>query len=215
MANYSDTIIYRIICNNPIITNCYVGHTTDFKIRNRHHKYNTTNSDSDKHNASVYQFIRENGGWDNWSMIQIETFPCETKKEAETREREWIEKLNADLNTITPTQTHEEWKEKNKDKIKEYKAEYYIKNKEAIDKKNMKNYEKTKEVRSEKMKEYYEEHKEDIIKKSAEYYEKNKLKISEKGKEKYTCECGSLVRLDGKSQHNRTAKHLAFVNTKL
>jgi hypothetical protein len=30
--------------------------------------------------------MREHGGWENFVMIQIEEFPCETKREAEARE---------------------------------------------------------------------------------------------------------------------------------
>jgi hypothetical protein len=31
--NYENTIIYKIVCNNLNINDCYVGHTTDFTRR--------------------------------------------------------------------------------------------------------------------------------------------------------------------------------------
>ena len=28
--DFSKTIIYKIVCSDPSVTDCYVGHTTDF-----------------------------------------------------------------------------------------------------------------------------------------------------------------------------------------
>ena len=50
----------------------------------------------------VYDFIRNNGDWDNWSMIEIEKYPCNDGNEAKARERYWIETLKATLNERTP-----------------------------------------------------------------------------------------------------------------
>ncbi len=36
--DYSKTIIYKIVCNDLTITDCYVGSTTDFKTRKAAHK---------------------------------------------------------------------------------------------------------------------------------------------------------------------------------
>ena len=36
--DYSKTISYKIVCNDLSITDCYVGHTTDFTKRKSHHK---------------------------------------------------------------------------------------------------------------------------------------------------------------------------------
>ena len=41
-----------------------------------------------------------------------------------------------------------------------------------------------------------------------EYYKKNKDKLSEK----VTCECGSICRKDGFSDHKKTKKHIDFIN---
>jgi len=204
--DYSGTIIYKIICNDTSITDIYIGHTTNLITRKRNHKSHCTNIKSKKYNFKLYQFIRENGDFSNWNMLPIEIFPCENKKEAEIRECYWIKTLGATLNDIMPTQTYEEWKAINKTKIIQYKHDYYIKNKEAIDKKNTLNYEANKEARAISMKTYYEDNKDVIIKRSKDYYEAHKLEI-----ETYTCECGSIVRTDGKNRHLKSLKHLDYL----
>ena len=87
-------------------------------------------AENPKHNFKVYQVIRNNGGWDNWSMILIENYPCNNKLEAEQRERYWIETLQATLNQIIPTRTKQEYREENKEHILNQKKEYYQLNKD-------------------------------------------------------------------------------------
>ena len=43
--------------------------------------------------------IRDNGGWDNFKMIEVEKYPCKDKRDAERREDEIMKelKLNAFL----------------------------------------------------------------------------------------------------------------------
>ena len=68
------------------------------------------------YNIFVYQFIRENGGWDNFDMILIEEYECENRLQAEQRERYWIETLKAELNQIIPSRTRKQYYETNKEK---------------------------------------------------------------------------------------------------
>lgn len=103
MIDYVKTIIYKIICKNSTIKECYVGHTTDFKQRKIEHKYACNNPNSKSYNLKVYSFIRENGGFDNWDCIEIEKFPCKSKAEAHMRENYWFFNLKADLNAIAPS----------------------------------------------------------------------------------------------------------------
>ena len=56
--DYSNTIIYKIICNNATITDLYVGHTTNFVQRKSLHKSACNNL---KNNLRLYKKIRENG----------------------------------------------------------------------------------------------------------------------------------------------------------
>jgi hypothetical protein len=133
--NYSNTIIYKLVCNNPTITDVYVGHTTDFIRRKTNHKCRCNTEKNNGYNCYVYQFIRDNGGWDNWSMVEIEKYSCNDIREAEARERHWLETLGATLNMVVPTRTRQEHRQENRDKINEYERKNYYKNREKINEK--------------------------------------------------------------------------------
>jgi hypothetical protein len=147
---YANTIIYKLCCNDVNVKEEYVGHTTNFTKRKAQHKICCCNDTNKQNKYYVYQFIRENGGWDNWSMVEIEKYNCANKNEAEKRERYWIETLKAKLNKHIPTRTNKEFREDNKEKVKEYQKLYREENKEKI---------------------------KEVVK---QYYEDNKTKISEK-----------------------------------
>ncbi len=153
--DYSKTIIYKIVCNDLTITECYVGSTTDFKTRKAAHKSACNNENRKSYNFKVYKMIRDNGGWDNWIMIQIEKFPCNDSNEAHARERYWYENMNAKLNSCIPNRTEKEWRDENKDIIKLYNVKYYDENKDHI-------------------KEYYIQNKDHIKECNAKYRDENK-----------------------------------------
>ena len=146
--NYSNTIIYRLVCKDLNITDCYVGHTTRFRKRKNKHKYHIYDVENKygKHNFKVYQYIINNGGWENWLMIEVEKYPCDDGNEARARERYWYETLEATLNTDTPNQTTKEWRDKtnynqknyerNKIKINARTKAYYLLHIDEIHEKN-------------------------------------------------------------------------------
>jgi hypothetical protein len=94
--NYQNTIIYKIVCKDVSINDIYVGHTTDFIKRKCGHKSMCNNN---KKNLKIYKTIRENGGWENWEMVEIEKYPCNNGGEARARERYWIVGLNCSMNS--------------------------------------------------------------------------------------------------------------------
>lgn len=197
--DYSKTSIYKICCNDTNITECYVGHTTNFTKRKNTHKYSCNTETHYTYKLQVYQYIRANGGWENWSMIQIEEFACENQLQAKSRERYWIETLKPKLNCSIPTRTDKEYYNDNKETILEYQDQYYQEH-------------KTEKI--EYQKQYAQEHKAEIKDYKNAYYQQNKLKQSEKAKQIYTCKCGSILTLSGKSNHNKSVKHLTFINSK-
>ena len=182
--NYKKVIIYKLVCNDLSVKDLYVGHTTDFTNRKRNHKNRCLNPNDSKHNYKVYKMIRENGDWNNWSMIEIEKYPCNDDNEARSRERYWYEVLNANLNMISPTLDVE--KRKN----------YYENNKNKI---------------NDKQKEYYKKNKNEINDRHKDYYIRNKDKRKDYLQEKHQCLCGGCFTTANKSQHSKTKRHLKYI----
>ena len=103
--DYQKAKIYKICCKDVDVTDCYVGSTTNMTRRKSTHKCACNNENDEKYNFNVYRFIRDNGGWQNWDMIVVEDFPCDSKNQLHTRERYHMEDLHATLNKKTPTRT--------------------------------------------------------------------------------------------------------------
>ena len=97
--DYSETIIYKIYCKDESIKDVYVGHTTNFPVRKYQHK-NTCNND--KNDLKIYKIIRENGGWNNWNMVEITKYNCKDSTEAKIKEQYHYELLNSSLNSCPP-----------------------------------------------------------------------------------------------------------------
>ena len=97
--NYDNTSVCKICCKDLNIKEIHVGQTTDFIRRESSHKICCLNEKTCGYNRRVYKFIRENGGWENWDMVLIEKCKCENKLYALKKEREYIEQLEATLNS--------------------------------------------------------------------------------------------------------------------
>ena len=148
--DYAKTIIYILVHFNDLNNeNVYVGHCTNMTKRKSRHKSACCNPDNRDYHLKVYQFIRENGGWDKWQMILVEKYPCDIVDEAIARERYWKRQLNATLNTNEPGRTREEWYQDNREKKLKYRKEYYQNNKEYI-KQWYKNYDQNPERKEKK-----------------------------------------------------------------
>lgn len=110
--DYSRSCIYQVCCKDPDIKDIYVGSTTDLVKRRYNHKGACNNPNRDNHNALVYQFIRANGGWENWDVVQIERVVCDSSQDLCQREREVFETLKPTLNVNRPKVSQEETKER-------------------------------------------------------------------------------------------------------
>ena len=124
--------IYKISCKDEAITDTYIGSTNDIRHRERQHKSACHNEQSKNYNYRVYQCIRANGGWDNWTVTVLLEFECESKMDKLKKERSFIEQLKPMLNQSLPAnhQTGDQWDQS------AYQSAYnkvrYIENKEAI-----------------------------------------------------------------------------------
>jgi hypothetical protein len=222
MPHYQNSVIYKIKHNEDYDdTNIYVGSTSNFKNRKNQHKTKCTNEKDKYYNISVYQYIRDNGRWDNWVIIPIEEYPCNSKKELLIRERYHIDLLRPTLNKNIPTRTEKEYYEDNKEKLLEKHKIYYEANKEKIVEYNKEYYENNKEKikeyyenNKEKIKEYYENNKQQIDEKHKKYYETNKEKINEGRKNKVVCDhCGCEITKSNLNAHKKTKKCINFVKS--
>lgn len=229
-TDYSNTIIYKLCCRDTTISDIYIGHTTNFIKRKNHHKLCIND---DKYDRYVYKFIRDNGGWDNWTMVQLQECNCKNKREAEAVEHDWIQNLEPSLNTNKPyakckeepQKYKQDWYEENKEEILEKAKDRYNNNKEII-KQKVKQYaeenkeqiaekqkiyrEKNKEKLSEQKKIYREQNKEQASIKQKEWREANKDKIKEKKGEIIECECGSRYTFGNKYRHLQSNVHTSY-----
>lgn len=123
--NYANAVIYKIVCNDLTITDCYVGSTTNFTKRKNHHKCSCNNENEKHHSLKIYQVIRANGGWNNWTMVLVEEYSTSSCLLLEQRERYWIETLSANLNCKLPSRTKTEYIINNNALILKNKARYY------------------------------------------------------------------------------------------
>jgi len=125
LVNYENSVIYKLCCTDPTITEVYVGSTTNFRKRKNQHKECCTNASSKKHGYPVYNYIRENGGWDNWDMVQVAEVNAKDKRELHATERRYVEQLGATLNRQVPTKTRKQSYHDNRDKIVAHVKQYY------------------------------------------------------------------------------------------
>jgi len=140
--DYNNTLIYKL-CHKEDYDNAniYIGSTTNFTQRKNQHKFACINENAKEHNQKKYQYIRNNEGWNEWNMIEIEKYPCADKNESKAREEYWRTRFNANLNSIRCNQglSHKEqckiyrtdniehiktYNQKNADRRKAYQKQY-------------------------------------------------------------------------------------------
>jgi hypothetical protein len=92
LINYSNTIFYKICCKNPNVNDVYVGYTTNLIKRKYQHK-NSYENNENKPKLHIYNTIRDNGGWNNWDIIELGTFNLNNSLEARLKEQEFYNNL--------------------------------------------------------------------------------------------------------------------------
>jgi hypothetical protein len=198
-----DYVFYKLVSLDASCNLCYVGSTANFKERRRNHKTNCNNENSEKYNTKVYKTIRENGGWQNFKMVEIGTAPQLTKRQAEQVEEEYRQTERANMNGKKCYLTDEEKREydkkqkqqnylNNRDKLKEISLQYYLNNRD-----------KKKEYKQQ----YYQKNRDKHVEQRRQYCLDNRDKI----KEKITCECGCEIVRVTLSRHQKTKKHLKLM----
>jgi hypothetical protein len=166
--DYSKSVVYKIICKDELVEFIYVGSTRSWQQRYSQHKSDCNNGKSPRHNLQIYEFMRNNGGWENFVMILVEELCCENKRELNKREQYWKDKCEDNIGFKRAFNRAFLSPEQNKEANKKY----YQANKEEIKKQKREQYAVDKSYRQK----YYQEHKEQILLKAKEAYA-NKLKV--------------------------------------
>jgi hypothetical protein len=165
MPEYSNSKIYKIVCNKTGAV--YVGSTTQkLCVRLSSHRRDYKRYLNGKYSfVSSFNIIKN----EDYDIVLIESFSCETKEELHKKERHYIESLEC-VNKNIPTRTDLEYRDANKDKIRQYrevnKDKLKVVNKEYRDA----NKDKIKDMK----KEYNDSNKEKIKEYMKAYYEKKK-----------------------------------------
>ena len=92
--------IYKIYDNNNK-EEFYIGSTKNFSSRMSHHKKNVRNKVGKLYWCKVYQYIRANGGWDNFTKDIIEAGTCSDCKFIKQKEQFYITLHKPTLNSIS------------------------------------------------------------------------------------------------------------------
>jgi len=190
---YANGKIYKLCCKDPTITEIYIGSTLEQYTRKHAHKNACNNPNSKNYSFYVYQYIRQNGGFENWNLVILEEYAAENKNDLFWKEREWIERLQPSLNCMKKpivskderAKNRSEYREANKEKISEQKKEYREANKDKILERDRKYYQDNKDKISERNKEYREANKDKLSEKNKKWREANRNKILEKNKKYY------------------------------
>jgi len=165
--DFSNSIIYHIrhMESKEVI---YVGSTTNFSQRKAKHKYNC-NHEGKEFSSHIYCHIRNNGGFDCFEVIPIQSLKLENKTQLLIAEQVEIDRHRTLVNSYKAHITIEE--------LKQYHKQYREAHKEEL-KLYHKQYDK----------QYREEHKSEIELYNKQYKEEHKAEIKEKLKEKTECE---------------------------
>ena len=143
------------------------SHTSDIYIGSTIMTLTSRFSNHKKSNDTTASHILK---YDDVKIELLEAYPTTSQYLLLSRERYWIEKLNC-VNYSFPTRTQQEYKNDNKDKIKQYRED----NKEIIKKYRDEHKTEAKEYN----KKYREDNKEKISKQKKQYRDANKDKILE------------------------------------
>ena len=166
--DYSNTLIYKLACNDPLIPYFYLGYTTmghatlcdRFQQRCK------------KDTWFVCAFIRNHGGFENWHIQRLSILSCSCSLQARIEVRKHFDASTPSLNRQVPTRTNKEYAKTEMSKAKQEK--YRGANREKIQNLQSSIYQRNKEEIRIKRRAYYLANREECIERSRAYREKTK-----------------------------------------
>ena len=206
--------VYKLCSTDVNVTEVYVGSTKSLRNRKAGHKQTCENPNDKNHHYAVYEYIRNNGGWDNWEMIVLETVEYNEQHELRARERHWLETLKATLNCKVPNRSVEEWREDNKEEIKRKKHDYHEAHKEEIhQKKHDYHIANADHIRA-KVQAWRAADPERAKISDRQKYLNCQERIKSYRSEKLTCECGIQYTRGHAGRHLQTKRHADLLAAK-
>ncbi len=201
----NDYIFYKIVNVNGDCDLCYVGSTANFKQRKIHHKMTCNNEKVKNYNCKLYQTIREQGGWNEFKIIEIGKAEQITLTEAHKLEEGYRVELKANMNMMKCFRSNEE--------ATAYKSKWYYDNIEI-------NREKQKQYaidNADKIREYSKKWRSENLERKKEmdkqYRIDNANKIKEQRSIIHTCDCGGVWTDSHKSRHLKSKKHQDYIKS--
>jgi hypothetical protein len=188
MPDYQKGKVYTIrnYNDNSLI---YVGSTCN-TLYQRFNNHKQTSKKRDK--IPLYQKVEN---WEDWYIELYESYPCNNKDELTRREGQVIREI-ATLNRVIPHRTVKEYRDENREHIREYDRNFREANREKL---------------REKDRQYKEQNREKIRERDRMFLEENKERINEKRREKITCVCGCSINSSSRSKHEKTKKHQQYI----
>jgi hypothetical protein len=126
MPDYLQGKIYHIIAPNGAK---YVGSTTQSLTKRfiaHKTRYKSWKDGKYKYLITCFKIFEEHG-IENCKIELIEEFPCNSKKQLETREGEIIQTVDC-VNKVIAGRGKDKWVEEHKDCLQKYWKQYYIDN---------------------------------------------------------------------------------------
>lgn len=113
MINYNtnNSVIYKIYCKTLYCSDIYYGSTVNFINREYNHKSICNNIKDKRYNLKLYESIRANGGWHNWTMTVVEVYPCLNRSLLNIQEQKYINSEKHNVNTNRAHRSKEDLKE--------------------------------------------------------------------------------------------------------
>ena len=196
MKDFSKGKIYKVISNNN--NKVYIGSTIQRLCKRM------SGHREKKHNNCSSSLL---GDIKDCYIILICNYPCNNNDQLRMEEERHYQLYKKNGFDVVNKQSPYISKEQKK----EYINKYYEEHKEQ----SKKYYEYNKEKNKDKKKKYREEHKEHYKELHKKYYEDNKDKLKkhyEDNKEKMTCICGCIILKRCKIQHEKSKKHIEYIN---
>jgi hypothetical protein len=196
--DYSKGKIYKIVDLDS--NECYIGSTCEPTLAKRLAKHVSGYKSylKDKSNYVTSFKIIQN---DDYDIVLIENYPCNSKDELHARESYYSQNMDC-VNKVK----HQGLM--NMIGKVEYNKQHYEANKKQIIEKNKQYCEQHKDQIKQYREQQYEQHKDQILEQNKQYYKANKEQIIEKKNQKHNCECGGCYTSTNKRQHFKTSKHI-------